>query len=230
MLELVGIGALGLAAYYLAPSNVVSSTKHSHLDDELREAWHTGFLMSPNTSNANSIRSEETAVVRAPRVSSRNAKIDAMRTLAYYKQKNDIIAELGNGVNVHINRGTLMPNNRQKPGILILPSKEGYYENFKDIPNATYDLDSGISGELMTSMFSRDQYGTAGANPVAGRTYDIPSALYGASNPWGAGGQLFVAVGNEYRTPEKLDNRPVGILKKNPSQPLEKMKKRVKFQ
>ncbi len=229
MLELVGIGALGLAAYYLAPSTT-KPTRTNKLDDELREAWHTGFLMSPNTSNADSIRSEETSVVRAPRVSSKNAKIDAMRTLAYYKQKNDIIAELGNGVNVHINRGTLMPNNRQKPGILILPSKEGYGDKFRDIPNATYDLDSGISGELMTSMFSRDQYGTSGSNPVAGRSYVFPSALYNGTNPWGPGGQLFVAVGNEHRTPEKLDNRPLGILKKNPSQPLEKMKKRVKFQ
>lgn len=229
MLELVAVGALGLAGYYLAPSSKPKSVPNA-MDDELREAWHTGFLMSPNTSNADSIRSEETSVVRAPRVSSKNAKIDAMRTLAYYKQKNDIIANLGNGANVHINRSFLMPNNRQKPGILILPSKEGFGDKFKDIPNATYDLDSGISGELMTSMYSRDQYGNAGSNPVAGRTYDMPSALYQGSNPWGPGGQLFVAVGNEHRKPENLDNRPVGILKKPASDPIGKLNKRVKFQ
>ena len=120
---LLAASAIGLAAWYLTPGLTAEDNREisDRNRDELREANHSGYLMSTNTSNANTIRSEETRVVRTPKLLPGDVKGNAAKSWLFYKTKNDIIAELGNGVNVHINRGTLMPNNRNKPGILILP-------------------------------------------------------------------------------------------------------------
>jgi hypothetical protein len=145
----------------------------------------------------------------------------------YYKEKNDLIANMTNGVNVFINRATVRPTMQKKPGLLQLPSKEGWSDLFGDIPNVTYDIPGGLPGESMNHSV-RDPFGDSGGFPREGRPNPVLNELY-VGNPWGAGGQLFEAVGNQHRDPGYADYKPSGILKKPRSDAHTRLQNRVSF-
>ena len=210
MAELIALVALGLGGYYLAPSYGDDTEEKNAL--ELREAHHTGFIRGTNASRSGQVTSEETRVIRTPQYSMASVLDNAAKAWKYYKEKNDFIAQMTNGVNVLINQATIRPTVRQRPGLLQLPSREGWEEQFGDIANVTYDIDSGEPADMMTLTW-RDQYGDAGGFPRDGRPNPVLDELY-VGNPWGPGGQLFEAVGNQYRDPQYADAKPSGNLKK----------------
>lgn len=224
MSEILAIAALGLAGYYLAPS-YNSTVEKNEL--ELREASHTGFLRSINTAGNGTIASEETRVIRNPHFGP-NVMENAKKSWKYYKEKNDKLASIGYGVNALINQGTLRPDTRKKPGLPQFPSREGWGEMFGDLPNATFDIEGGIPADQMTFNW-RDQYGDAGGFPRDGRPNVVLNELY-VGNPWGAGGQLFEAVGNQYRDPGYADVKPDGLTAKQEASSNTIVKKRVQFQ
>lgn len=227
MTTLLAIGALGLAAYHFWPSYSQSESQPTKNQLELREASNYGFLRGINSSKSSVIASEETRVIRAPRFGSDIIE-NAQKSWKYYKEKNDLIANMTNGRNVFINQATIRPTVQKKPGLLQLPNKEDWSAAFGDIANATYDVDGGIPAEMMTATW-RDEYGDAGGFPRNGRPNVVLEELY-VGNPWGAGGQLFEAVGNQHRDPGYADNKPTGILKKPRSDANTRMQNRVKFQ
>lgn len=229
MLTVLGAAAVGLAGYYLAPEYTANEKTGVPNGDELREAMHTGFLRGSNTTKTNVIASEETRVIRNPNYLTNEVLENAGKAWLYYKQRNDAIAKLNNGAAILANRGTIRPNNQKKPGLLGLPTREGKWgEAFGDIANAYFDTDSGKPADQMTSNW-RDQYGDAGGFPVDGRPNVVLSDLY-VGNPWGAGGQLFKAVGNQHRDPGYPDVPPSGYKKVDPVPSTIKFKNRVKFQ
>lgn len=205
MTTLVAMAAIGLAGYYLAPSSEPLNQNEKNAI-EIREAMHGGFLKNVNTSHTQSVISEETRVVRTPHYNKFDVRQNAADSLMYFKKKNDWIANMTNGVNCLINQATIRANLRQRPGLLQLPSAEGWAGAFGDIANVTYDIDGGYPAEMMTGTW-RDQYGDAGGFPRDGRPNPVLDELY-VGNPWGAGGQLFVAVGNQFRDPGYFDEKP----------------------
>lgn len=227
MTELIAIAALGLGAYYLAPSYSVESTGDKNAL-ELREAHHTGFIRGTNASRTGQVTSEETRVIRTPNYSLGSALNNAAKAWAYYKEKNDFIANMTNGVNVLINQATIRPTVRQRPGLLQLPSREAWSDKFGDIANVTYDINSGEPADNMTLTW-RDQYGDAGGFPREGRPNPVLNEMY-VGNPWGPGGQLFEAVGNQYRDPQYADAKPDGVLKKGKSPARILYQNRVRWQ
>lgn len=227
MTTLIAISALGLAAYHFWPTSTQSKTQLTKNEIELREASTYGFLRGTNASKSSVIASEETRVIRNPKFGS-DIKENARKAWLYYKEKNDLIANMTNGKNVLINQATIRPNMQKKPGLLQLPNAEGWSDAFGDIANVTYDIISGVPAEMMTANW-RDEYGDAGGFPRKGRPNVVLNELY-VGNPWGPGGQLFEAVGNEYRDPDYADNKPTGILKKPRSDAHTRVKNRVKFQ
>lgn len=225
MTELIAATALGAAIYFLAPQGQKSETNKNAL--ELREASHSGFLRSTNASRGSAVTSEETRVIRNPNFRPADVLNNARKAWTYYKEKNDLIAHMTNGANVLINQATLRPTMQQRPGLLQLPSREGWQSQFGDIPNVTYDINSGAPAEMMTGNW-RDEYGDAGGFPRNGRPNPVLNELY-VGNPWGVGGQLFKAVGNQYRDPGYADNKPTGILKKQNLSAGVRFQNRVKF-
>lgn len=225
MTELVALVALGLGTYHFWPYKV-NKTTESKNEIELREASHTGFLRGTNSSRTSTVASEETRVVRNPTFGS-DIMENSRKAWRYYKNKNDIIANLTNGVNVLINQATIRPTVQQKPGLLQLPSAEGWSDSFGDIANVTYDIPAGFPAEMLTKNW-RDEYGDAGGFPRVGRPNPVLEELY-VGNPWGPGGQLFVAVGNEHRDPGYADEKPKGILKKQRGDAHTRLQNRVKF-
>lgn len=227
MTTLIALGAIGLAAYHFWPTNGGETNSPEKNIIELREASHSGFLRATNSSRTNTLASEETKVIRHPKFGA-----DIMENFRsawlYYKQKNDLIAEMTNGVNVFINRATVRPSMQKKPGLLQLPSAEGWAGAFGDVANATYDIPGGLPGESMNHNV-RDQFGDSGGFPREGRPNPVLNELY-VGNPWGAGGQLFEAVGNQHRDPGYADNKPSGILKKPRNDAHTRLQNRVKFQ
>lgn len=195
---------------------------------ELREARHTGFLRGNNTSGNAVISSEETRVIRTPHFSPKDVMENASSSWLYYKKKNDKLASIGYGVNALMNAGTLRPDVRKKPGLPQFPSREGWGEMFGDLPNASFDVESGASADTMTYNW-RDQYGDSGGFPREGRPNVVLNELY-VGNAWGAGGQLFEAVGNQYRDPGYADNKPDGRLPVPEASANTLVKKRVSFQ
>lgn len=225
MTALAAAVALGTAGYYLIRTE--PTNQQSDNDMELREAMHTGFLRSANVRNGAGISSEETRVVRTPHFRGRQVRENAALSWKYYKNKNDELASIGFGVNNLINRQTLRPDNRKKPGLPMFPNKEAYGGEFGDLPNATFNIPGGIPAEQDTFSW-RDQYGDAGGFPREGRPNVVLNELY-VGNAWGTGGQLFKAVGNEYRDPHYPDNEPSGILPENTVPSMVRFKKRVRF-
>lgn len=227
MTTLIAAGALGLAVYHFWPSSNQSESQLTKNEIELREASTYGFLRGTNASKSSVIASEETRVIRTPIFGSDIIE-NARKAWKYYKEKNDLIADMTNGKNVLINQTTIRPNMQKKPGLLQLPSAEGWSAAFGDIANVTYDIDDGVPAEMMTVNW-RDEYGDAGGFPRVGRPNVVLNELY-VGNPWGPGGQLFEAVGNQHRDPGYADNKPTGILKKPRSDANTRMQNRVKFQ
>lgn len=229
MASLIALTALGLAGYYLAPeysSNEKTQVKNAL---ELREASNYGFLRGTNTARTAIIASEETRVVRTPTYNKGQVLENAQKSWLYQKEKNDMIANMNNGAAILINRGTIRPSTQKKPGLLQLPTREGDWESaFGDIANASFDIDSGLPPDQMTTNW-RDQYGDAGGFPRDGRPRVVLNELY-TGNPWGVGGQLFEAVGNQYRDPKFADHPPKdpGILP-DETPAIYKVKKRVQF-
>lgn len=228
MTEILAIAALGLAGYYLAPSYGETSEQRTKNQLELREAHHTGFLRGNNTSGNSVIASEETRVIRTPHFSTNDVLQNASKSWLYYKEKNDMLASIGFGTNALINAGTLRPDVRKKPGLPQFPSRDGWGEMFGDLPNASFDIESGIPADQMTFNW-RDQYGDSGGFPREGRPNVVLNELY-TGNAWGVGGQLFEAVGNEYRDPGYPDNKPQATDKATKESANTIMKKRVHFQ
>jgi hypothetical protein len=229
MITVVSLAALGLAGYYLTPEY---SSNDEQLDtkneQEIREAMHTGFLRGQNTTKFNILASEETRVIRNPNYALNETRENAAKAWKYYKERNDMIAKSTNGAAILINRGTIRPNNQKKPGLLGLPTKEGKWgQQFGDIANAYFDIDSGIPADQMTRNW-RDQYGDAGGFPRDGKPNVVLNELY-VGNPWGAGGQLFEAVGNQARNPGYADVPPTGYTKPDPVPAAVRLKNRVKF-
>jgi len=224
---LIAVGALGLAGYYLAPSTTPKVKADEKNQKELREAINYGFLRGVNTSKTNVIASEETRIIRNPTFGS-DVRGNAGKAWLYYKEKNDLLGNLSNGANVIINSAFLRPTLQKRPGLLQLPSKEGWGEAFGDIANVTYDIDAGLPAE--TNNFNyRDQNSDMGGFPRNGPPNIVLNELY-VGNPWGVGGQLFEAVGNGYRDPKFADVPPSGILKKEKRSAGQRLKTRVKFQ
>lgn len=224
MSVLLGLGALGLAGWYYWPTDPEQQATKNEI--EKREASHSGFLRSTNASRSGAFTSEETRVIRTPQYNF-NIVDNARKAWTYYKEKNDLIANMTNGTNVFVNQATIRPVMQQKPGLLQLPSAEGWASAFGDIANVTYDIQGGYPAETMTNSW-RDQYGDAGGFPTEGRPNPVLEELY-VGNPWGPGGQLFRAVGNEHRDPGYADNKPTGILKTPRSDASTRLKNRVKF-
>lgn len=227
MLTAISIGALGLAGYYLTPEYSTNQNQDTN-DQEIREAMHTGFLRGTNSAKVNVTASEETRVIRNPNYALNEVRENAVKAWKYYKERNDMIAHSTNGAAVLINRGTLRPNNQKKPGLLGLPTQEGMWgQAFGDISNAYFDIDSGIPADQMTTNW-RDQYGDAGGFPREGKPNVVLNELY-VGNPWGPGGQLFVAVGNQARNPGYPDVPPTGYTKQETVPASVRLKKRVQF-
>lgn len=224
MTELIAIGALGLAAYQFWPSSKKEREDKNAI--ELREASHSGFLRSTNASRSSVIASEETRVIRTPQYNF-NILENSRKAWQYYKTKNDLIANMTNGASCLVNQATIRPTMQKKPGLLQLPDEAGWGDSFGDIANVTYDRQSGLPAEMMTTNW-RDEYGDAGGFPREGRPNPVLNELY-VGNPWGPGGQLFKAVGNEHRDPGYADQKPSGILKKQRANAGARMEKRVKF-
>ena len=225
MTTLIALGALGLAGWHFWPSE--NQSQQSKNEIELREASHSGFLRGTNASRSGAFTSEETRVIRTPFYNF-NIVENARKAWTFYKQKNDLIADMTNGVNVMVNQATIRPVSQQKPGLLQLPSAEGWSEAFGDIANATFDIQGGLPAEMMTASW-RDEYGDAGGFPRVGRPNPVLEELY-VGNPWGPGGQLFEAVGNQHRDPGYADSKPTGILKKKRSDANTRLQNRVRFQ
>ena len=213
MAALIAITAIGLGGYYLIPGYSSNENQQSKNELELKEAMNYGFLRGTNTARTGIVASEETRVVRTPTFKKNQVRENAAKSWMYQKEKNDLIANLNNGAAIFFNRGTMRPSNQKKPGLLMVPSREGDWSAaFGDIANVTYDVDSGLPADKMTENW-RDQYGTSGGFPVNGRSHVILNQLY-TGNPWGPGGQLFEAVGNQYRNPEFADTpRDTGVYK-----------------
>lgn len=229
MASLIGLAALGLAAYYLSPEYATNENMGDKNLLELREASNYGFLRGTNTARTGVIASEETRVVRTPTYNKGQVIENAQKSWLYQKEKNDMIAHLNNGAAIFINRGTIRPNNQKKPGLLQVPTREGDWQSaFGDIANVTYDVDSGLPPDQMTTSW-RDQYGDAGGFPRNGRPQPVLNELY-TGNPWGVGGQLFEAVGNQYRNPQYGDYPPKDTgIKPDETPAMVKVKKRVQF-
>lgn len=229
MASLIALTALGLAGYYLAPEYSSNEKTDRKNELELREASNYGFLRGTNTARTGIIASEETRVIRTPTYNKGQVLENARKSWIYQKEKNDMIANMNNGAAILFNRGTFRPNNQKKPGLLQLPTREGDWESaFGDIANVSYDIDSGLPPDQMTTNW-RDQYGDAGGFPREGRSQVVLNELY-TGNPWGVGGQLFEAVGNQYRDPKFGDHPPKdpGILP-DQTPAIYKVKKRVQF-
>lgn len=237
MTELIALASLGLAAYYLAPSYSANGDTKNGVSErnalEMREAMNYGFLRGTNTAKTGIIASEETRVIRTPDYNKNQVRENAAKAWLYQKEKNDMIAHMNNGAAILYNRGTIRPSNQKRPGLLMVPTKEaGWGEAFDDIANVTYDIESGIPADQMTTSW-RDQYGDAGGFPREGRSQVVLNELY-TGNPWGAGGQLFVAVGNQHRNPGFGDNSPGASRndfnnQADPTPASVKLKKRVRF-
>lgn len=237
MAELITLASLGLAAYYLAPVYSTNGDSKNGVSKknamEMREAMNYGFLRGTNTAKTSIIASEETRVIRAPDYNKNQVRENAAKSWLYQKEKNDMIAHANNGAAILYNRGTIRPSNKKRPGLLMVPTKGGDWGRaFGDIANVTYNIESGVPPEQMTTNW-RDQYGDAGGFPREGRSQVVLNELY-TGNPWGAGGQLFVAVGNQHRNPGYGDNPPESarndfnnLVDSTPSSV--KLKKRVRF-
>lgn len=227
---LLGLIALGTGVYYFFPEYIsLGDSKASNRNEmELREASTTGFLRGANLSKSNVIASEETRVIRAPVNSSKISPLEIAKGFwTYVKEKNDMLYELGYGEKSLENRGVLRANIRQKPRLLMLPSREGKWANFQNLPNANFNVDSGPNADELTTTW-RDQYGNAGGFPRNGIPYISPNVLY-SGNPWGPGGQLFVAAGNQYRNPDYIQNDPSGHVPYPKEAANDRLRKRVHF-
>jgi len=228
MSALIAVAALGLGAFYLAPEYESSSNQKQldRTDMAIRESHHVGFLRGANT--APNIASEETRIIRTPNYRSINAQENAAKSFRFYKEKNDLIANMTNGAASMDNSGIIRASLQSRPRLLQLPSREGWGAAFGDISGATNEVDSGFPAESLTTNW-RDQYGDAGGFPRDGRSNVVINELF-VGNAWGAGGQLFEAVGNKFRDPGYADNPPSGILKKPDRPANDRLKSRVKWQ
>lgn len=206
-------------------NNTTLHTYQKRLDLEQRESNHSGLLISANRS-ANAISSEETKIVRP----TNSSKIPVMQNLLEWQNwfygKNFILGNLYADAKKSMdNNQIIRPNLVHKTRLMMLPNHEAY-SDFDSLPNAYYDRQSADTPVDNMILEYRDQYGNAGGAPAQGYSYLYPSFLY-YGNPWGVGGQNFVAVGNEHRKPNYETNRV-----KTPGTAQDKLKnplKKVRF-
>lgn len=233
MLVLPAIGAIAAAGYVyqsgLQQPKTQQQSKFSNRNSEQRECMHSGFLRSANRGS-NIIDSEETRAIR-PANGSPDPMFNAAEWQEYQYAKNNKLGELYGPKSVLDNLKILRYDYRKKPGLLQLPNFEGY-SRFAVVPNAKFDRHSAAEPLDERVDLFRDPFGQAGGAPVQGRSNVVLNKLY-VGNPWGAGGQQFKAVGNEFREPGYADTRPTGILKNNDADAgmtsMEKLQNRVRF-
>lgn len=206
------LGALGVAIYVFAPESGHTTEQKSKMEIEVRESKHTGFLRSANRSNE-VVHSEETAIVRPAR--GRDSPLDtAAKWQVYHYTKNNILGTLGSWGGALNNLGIIRPDYRKKPGLPGLINHEGFHD-WDAVPNAWFDRQSAATPPENMPHLNRDQFGNSGGTPQQGPSDVVLSKLY-VGNPWGVGGQDFIAVGNQYRQPG-YGNKPTSILKKKVS-------------
>lgn len=196
--------------------------------NELRECNHSGMLRSANRAT-NTVWSEETNVIRTPTPHSNSPLDTGLSWYGYFLKKNNIFGAM------YAERALddlkiLRFDYKNKPRLLQLPNKEGYYR-FSDLPNATFDNNSSKTPLYNKPWLFRDPVGTSGGAPRYGRSNIVLNELYNG-NPWGAGGRDFIAIGNQHRDPGYAENTLKPILKNKGSSipPSRKLKKRVTWQ
>lgn len=217
-----------LIGYWLTSSSsspMSSMSSNSNISNEIREAFHTGFLRGANRSS-NGIRSEETKMI-FPNFSI-DPLINAMKSTAYVLQKNNILGELYSKGGVFNNMKILRVDYSRKPRLPELPNKEAYGEAWSDVPNVTYDRPFAATPPENKMWLNRDQYGHSGGAPRDGRSYLEPNIMY-YGNPWGAGGEAFKAVGNQHFNVNFTGHERKGILKRNNVNALEQIQEMSEY-
>lgn len=241
MLVLPAIGAIAFAGYVAGSENeetpvqAASQIKdrqfgsRSNQNLEQREAMHTGFLRSANRGS-NIIDSEETRAIRPARGSS-DPRFTAGEWQQYHYEKNNKLGYMASWARALDNLKILRYDYSHKPGLLMLPNLEGFSE-FQNVPNAKFDRRSAQAPWDERIDLYRDPFGTSGGAPIQGRSNVVLNKLY-VGNPWGAGGQQFIAVGNQHRDPGYADHKPTGILKNNDADAtmpsIQKLQQHVRF-
>lgn len=200
-------------------------------NSEQREAMHAGFLRPANRA-ANIIDSDETRVIRTPQATP-DPMINAAQWQAYHFAKNNQLGKMYSYGQALDNRKILRYDYAHKPRLLQLPNAEGYGEAFGNVPNAFFDRFSAAAPLDERLDLFRDPFGDSGGAPIQGRSNVVLNKLY-VGNAWGAGGQQFVAVGNQQRDPGYADKKPSGILR-NPDRDanvpaMQRSNKRVQFE
>ena len=234
MLVLPAIGAIAAAGYvYNSGQNQqqkpAEPAEKYGKNSEQREAMHSGFLRPANRA-ANILDSEELRAIR-PAGGSVDPRLNAAAWQEYQYNKNNVLGEMYGYGRALDNLKILRYDYSKKPGLLMLPNREGY-EEFAALPNAMFDREFAATPLDERIDLYRDPFGNAGGAPLQGRSNVVLNKLY-VGNPWGPGGQQFEAVGNQHRDPNYADDKPTGILKntdRDADMPaVEKMKRRVRF-
>lgn len=193
---------LAFALIYFLKPEYLAQTEHEttqYYNNEIKELAHTGSLRSANRG-VNVIHSEETKMIR-PLKGITDPRQSNINWSSYYQKKNAFLGWLyGWGAAVLDNKKILRPSYTTKPRLVGVPSREGF-EGFEAIPNTYFDRDSAAEPIENKVYLYRDPYGQAGGAPEQGASYVVLNELYD-SNPWGTGGQGFIAVGNQYRNPD----------------------------
>lgn len=212
---MLAIAAIGLAGYAyqssIEPEERVENRRH-HFggNSEQREAMHFGFLRPANRAS-NVIDSEETRAIRTPGPTP-DPMINAAAWQAYHYAKNNQLGKMYSYGNALDNKKILRYDYRHRTRLLQLPNAEGYAPQFENVPNAFYDRNSADTPLDNRLDLLRDPFGQSGGAPIQGRSNVVLNKLY-VGNPWGAGGQQFIAVGNQQRDPGYADDKPTGILR-----------------
>lgn len=232
MLTIPAIAAIGAAGYIYNSQHQPSETRPAAVyarNSEQREAMHTGFLRPANRAS-NVLDSEEMRAIR-PAAGSVDPRMNAAAWQEYHYAKNDKLGEMYSYGRALDNLKILRYDYSKKPGLLMLPNREGYSE-FSSVPNAMFDRPYAATPLDERVDLFRDPFGDSGGAPLHGRSNVVLNKLY-VGNAWGPGGQQFQAVGNQYRDTGYADAKPTGILK-NPDADagltsVEKLKRRVQF-
>jgi hypothetical protein len=234
MLVIPTIAAIGAAGYIYSQQQgdaapAQEKNKFAY-NSEQREAMHSGFLRSANRAVA-AIDSEEMRVIRK-NGGDIDPRLNAAIWQDWFYRKNNKLGELYSWAAALDNQKILRYSYANKPGLLMLPNREGYQE-FAALPNAMFDRESAAAPLDQRIDLYRDPFGNSGGAPLQGRSNVVLNQLY-VGNAWGPGGQEFVAVGNEHRDPGYPDAKPTGDVKNSDRDAgftsVEKLKRRVRFE
>ena len=215
MLAIPAVLAVGFAGYAyqasLPSDRPLANVKQEFAgNSEQREAMHYGFLRSANRGS-NIIDSEETRMIRTPDATP-DPMINAAQWQAYHYAKNNQLGKMYSYGQALDNRKILRYDYKHKSRLLQLPNAEGFAQAFANVPNALFDRRTAETPLDNRLDLFRDPFGQSGGAPIQGRSNVVLNKLF-VGNPWGAGGQQFIAVGNQQRDPQYADNQPTGILR-----------------